>query len=69
MKLVLTCEKCERCTVQVLVQDIRIKEPETLEESRFYYKSLRCKTCGRFNEIVRYESINLDQRIGMKDLL
>ena len=65
----LFCEKCERDTIQVLVQDIRIKEPETLEELRFYYKSFRCKTCGRFNEIVRDESINLDQRIGMKNLL
>ncbi|MCH7560362.1 MAG: hypothetical protein IIC67_03165, partial [Thaumarchaeota archaeon] len=45
------CDKCKKCTVQILVSDIRIKNPESLEELKFWCKIYRCKTCKTFNEI------------------
>jgi len=68
-RIIYGCETCEKCTIQILVQDIRNKEPETLEESEYFCKLFRCKTCGTFNEIFRDSDDNSDQGIGMKGLL
>ena len=51
-RIIYGCDKCKKCTVQVFVQNIRNKKPETVEESKFLLKIFCCKTCKTFNEIL-----------------